>query len=763
MSLHVHRLVGCSPRPLAHYLKALAVLRLVSEQRDPEARGFWRQEVFHLATTLTSDELTGFFLDDYRPTPLLSPWNGGSGFYYEQDAGLSPLEQSSAPRFDAIRAGIASARVASAAFSAAIASLKEAKDSLKRAGGGDEALKSAVGEAQATWATLKDLLLSECRRSCSGGLLEWIDAAVALGVDGGASWPALLGSGGNDGRLDFTNNAMQHLAALFDLGTSHGAALASARPLLLAALFGSPAPHLSKKAAGQFMPGAAGGDNMGVGFAGESQINPWDFVLMLEGAVVLSSSVVGRADAAELPQAAAPFAVRPSASGYGSATRADEGPRGEQWMPLWPRPARHTEVRTLFAEGRVRTGRSTATRAVDVARGLARLGAARGISEFERYGYIERNGQATLAVPLGRWKVSSQPHSELLEDVTTWVRAFGAFARDKVAPKLVTSAARSIDEAILGVCRAGDEPRRWQALLVALGGAESALLRSPSKVGDPKRRLSPLPPLRAGWLTAADDGSPEFRLAAALASQDVALRFGGRETYANIRAHWTPLDRSRAARRAMAERPLARFATLASGLAADPDVVGAGDDLERDCIALMRRRVQIATSLTTRSLGLYQPRGIAAPMADVAAYLSRTVDDARILSLSRPLMAVAWWKGDMPRLPAPPRAGPDVIYAVVRTAHSSHAFDRGGEQVTVRLDPEPIARLAAGDLAAALAVCLRRLRASGLAPKIRLGGGDARYARRLAASLAFPIHAGDASRCVDLVTKPFELEESSHG
>ena len=34
MSMFVHKLEGCRPQPLAGYLKALGVLRLVSEQAD---------------------------------------------------------------------------------------------------------------------------------------------------------------------------------------------------------------------------------------------------------------------------------------------------------------------------------------------------------------------------------------------------------------------------------------------------------------------------------------------------------------------------------------------------------------------------------------------------------------------------------------------------------------------------------------------------------------------------------------------------------
>ena len=80
--IHVHRLHGCAPAPLAHYLKALGILRLVSEQVDANARGWWDGAHFRLANTLTREELERFFLYRYKPTPLVSPWNKGSGFYH---------------------------------------------------------------------------------------------------------------------------------------------------------------------------------------------------------------------------------------------------------------------------------------------------------------------------------------------------------------------------------------------------------------------------------------------------------------------------------------------------------------------------------------------------------------------------------------------------------------------------------------------------------------------------------------------------------
>jgi CRISPR-associated protein Csx17 len=51
---------GCAPVPLAGYLKALGVFRLVAEQADKEARGFWRNERFVLRTRLSKDALVRF-------------------------------------------------------------------------------------------------------------------------------------------------------------------------------------------------------------------------------------------------------------------------------------------------------------------------------------------------------------------------------------------------------------------------------------------------------------------------------------------------------------------------------------------------------------------------------------------------------------------------------------------------------------------------------------------------------------------------------
>ncbi|MCA9199797.1 MAG: hypothetical protein KDA87_19790 [Planctomycetales bacterium] len=110
MTIHIHRLAGCRPTPLALYLKALGILRIVAEQADPQCRGWWQDEQFCLMTKLSKKEIEAFFLSGYEPTPCISPWNKGAGFFQENDKGLAPIESSVASRFEPLRFAIQQAR-----------------------------------------------------------------------------------------------------------------------------------------------------------------------------------------------------------------------------------------------------------------------------------------------------------------------------------------------------------------------------------------------------------------------------------------------------------------------------------------------------------------------------------------------------------------------------------------------------------------------------------------------------------------------------
>ncbi len=725
MSMHVHRLAGCTPTPLAHYLKALAVLRLVSTV-DPTARGMWRGQVFNLVTTLDRQQLCDFFLHNYCPTPMVSPWNGGSGFYPKDNkSGIDPVANSTCPRLADYRRAIALGR--SLVGTAATAPKKDDKYQLLR----------------------------NVRQAAPPRLRAFFDAAVVLTGDGEPRYPAILGTGGNDGRLDFTNNFMARLVDLFDMQQSPMAPNPWAAAHLESALFGAPTPQLLGSSVGQFLPGNAGGANASSsGFDGPSQINPWDFVLMLEGTLSLRSSVVRRSSVREAPQAAASFAVRSEASGFASATEGDKT-RGEQWFPLWENPCTINEVHQLFAEGRCQQGRGFAGKPLEFARSIARLGVCRGVAAFERYGYIERNGQANLATPLGRFTVLSNravPFQHLLDEVAPWVERLRQIASDNHAPASFKAAARHCDEALLACCRPGDTPRAFATLLCGLGEAEALALRSPKFAA--KKRLRPIPRLSLQWLDAAHiERTCEGRLALSLANLHGCKSSKYADPDDPIRGHWYAL---------VHQGKYCTFKVQSEEIHRGPHQVCVGRNLAADMTSVLKRRL-VCRDAGGTSLGLKPLGGYAAPLADIAAFVAGTTDDATILGLCRPLFALDFnelcgreqvKQSSSANVQPTAKVQVDPAFALLRLAHPlAPTVDPTSPLDRITLDPSCLHRLLAGDLSGAARVAKNRLQIAGRL-RVQTIMGSRAQAHRLAASLLFPIRFGDRFALQKRVFKP---------
>ena len=119
--------------------------------------------------------------------------------------------------------------------------------------------------------------------------LDWLDAAYVL-TTAGAKYPPLLGTGGNDGRLDFSNNFMQSVVLALNLDQRRNGDAISHNQVD-AALFNEGSPELvRKRSTGFFNPGSVGGANASVGFNDESMTNPWDYVLMFEGVLLFAGA-----------------------------------------------------------------------------------------------------------------------------------------------------------------------------------------------------------------------------------------------------------------------------------------------------------------------------------------------------------------------------------------------------------------------------------------------------------------------------------------
>lgn len=744
MTIHLHHLHGCAPTPLAHYLKAIGILRLVAQQKDAAVRGFWRDQHFCLLTMLDTHALEKFFLEEYAPTPFVSPWNKGSGFYATNDKGLAAVEASQAPRLEAFRRGIAEARVPLTAIIEADAEVRWLKDQAKAKRGleavrskEDPNYKKELAAAEREFKRLKADLYGPFALAWRGPHRDWMDAAMVLSPEGEPSWPALLGTGGNDGRLDFTNTAMQRLGDLFDLGSTRGDARPTAHVLLKTALFETPSAALVDAAVGQFLPGSAGGANGTTGPNAESRINPWDFVFTLEGAVAFRGQSTRKLGVQGDMRAAIPFAVAAQTIGHG--TRGNEkDTRGEQWMPLWDRPANWQDVSALLGEGRAQLGRSSARRPLDFARAIAGLGVARGLTDFVRYSYLERNGQSNLAVPLGRLAVVAHPRARLIDEISEWINRLQRAVSD--APARFSVAVGALADAAFDAVTREAEPARWQSLLVAIAGVEQV------QASGTAFKLGPCPTLSGGWLDAADDDSPEWRLALSLGSAARGYKDG--RPFDSVRAHALPLDSKKNWRYA---------AGADKRLVKDPRVVMTGRDPLADLISLVERRLVEASQRGSRTLPLVAAFGAGARLDDLTRFLNGGVDVERVVGLARALMAVDW--GHV-RFTGPSKYRrsdwPDDAWEALRLCALPFAVrDRN-----VATEPAMFRRLASDDVSGAVELALRRLRASGFRPPLAAAIADSISARRWAAAFAFPIDSGVARTMANHFENPTAMENA---
>jgi CRISPR-associated protein Csx17 len=551
-----------------------------------------------------------------------------------------------------------------------------------------------------------------------------------------------LGSGGNVGNNDFSGLFVQLLPKIIPF--NEGDALPPhSQPLLQAALFATPVSELSTSSIGQFDPGKAGGANAGQGMEASPLLNPWDYVLMLEGTLLLGGTV-SRRQAATTNQAGFPFIVESSGVGYGSAGK--DKTRGELWLPLWRHACSTREIKMLLGEGRAEIGRRRATSGVTFARAAASLGVDRGIDAFVRYEFQERLGQSYLASPLGHFRVRTQRNVDLLQEVDNWLALLRRACHDDTTPPRFAAALRRIDAAIFDFCRYGDKARMAE-ILCALGNAERELANGEKFRKTNKRTIQPVPLLSAAWILACDDGSAEFRLALALASIH-----GSRDgQVGNLRTNLEPVEH-KGSRWTWAEQSRA--------------VVWSGADLFRNLTAVLTRRVMDANRAGLDQLPLAGRFTTFLP--DVSRFLNGAIHDPRLEELLWGLLLIDTttdWHVPVEQLTKPqdqPLLLPSA-YALLKLLFlpDKLSWPAGTEGVIVKPEPEILGRLRARDVDGACLIAARRLRASGVVPMPgptsgrswrEVNFGSRVHAERLAAALLIPVR--ETTKLAQLVLRP---------
>jgi CRISPR-associated protein Csx17 len=367
-----------------------------------------------------------------------------------------------------------------------------------------------------------------------------------------------------------------------------------------------------------------------------------------------------------------------------------------------------------------------------------------------------------------------------------WLSGFRQYARRPdqqnkgfEAPRRLQALALQLDEAIFAMTQ-DTTHRAVQRVLIAVGDTAAYFASSPN-ARDPKRgKQKPPPRLCRDWFHAANDGTAEFRIAAALAGLGRAPQTDGEvedqhkpdedvdgstlEAIGEIedepagqsdesmdegrnrkippppfRTHLAPLDET------------TWYGRYRKWSEKDRLTVWGVGALERNLTGVRERRLLFATQ---RSLagGPFDGRA-PADLASVLAFLAGETDDAKIGALAQGL---AW--AEPPNYirtePAEPRPLP-LAYALMKPFFTPvEALRELGalrEGAGLPIPPGLVPRLHAGDVGAAVALACRRARGSGLPvtfePAVQhVASTDG---QRLLAALLIPIRTIDLKRVLE--------------
>ena len=603
------KLAGCTPEPLMNYLKALGVFRLVAKQKDTDAMLSWHGGHACLHSRLYQAELIMFFEEEYQPTPIAVPWSGGDFFGVDVTGNAGPYKKSptatkiieavlatNSPRLAHFRDGIRTV----------LTTMADCGVNVKAD------IEGAIRK------TAKANFIAQLRGCVSEDVVLWIDAAAQAEADRTAFNPHLGSGGGNDGNTHFSDNFMQSLWECLPDFDDQRERRSDERPRVEHALFDLMSGNLVGRTGALFDSGAVGGPNATQGLRREFLINPWNFILAIEGCLVFAGGLAKRLGANSAQSPSFPFIAQMTAAGFGSSVLKEYG-QYEIWLPTWDRRWTFRELQHFMCEGRVQLGRRPARTGTDYARAVSSLGVSTGVNEFRRCGLIRgRVGGENYftSATLGTFKVRHDYSVTLLDQIDPWLSKFQSAIRDDMVPARYKSACYRLDQSITEICQ-GVQPAPLLNVMCELGNIERVL--STGIAFAKKQGIRPLQGLHPQWLKHANDGSREFRLATTLAGLQAKKNVGALRVFleeVEIKgkyASWSPGNTS---------------------------AVWSKRSLVDNFAAVFRRRQMEALSDGLDGVPLNSPRP--AGLADVLSFLDRETDDVQLASLLWALIIVDW-------------------------------------------------------------------------------------------------------------------------
>lgn len=793
---HVLELRGCTPEPLGNYLKGLGVFRLIAEQADPLARAWWKDGILHILQTKweasesagPESGLSDWLLAECQFTPLIAPWQTGTGYLPigSRKAGgdaLTELLKTKSPGTQGFRAVFGD-------FAATLGVTL-----------GDDPSKWLEAIKQSNADVTDAHLLRELRNWVhSSSVLKWLDAVgMSVSRSGDSdipSWFPILASGGGEASGQYVvNHQLRLKTALLDDQSE-------SRFRLQASLFAQNQPgSLEANAMGaMYYPSLMKAPNAGQNFLPDPQrrVNPWDFILLLEGTLVWSMAATRRKGVTS-ERGSFPFYCRSSFGGSMTiGPKEVEGAEqsianGELWCPIWSSPSTLTEIQRIFGEGRLQIGEKVCSRSLNFALAMKGLGLDRGIQALHRYSLLERSGsgrQTTLlAVPNGCFVPDRSALLPLLSELRGFAESVAANLTDSGQLARRLTLARVEFERAWFNATISMPGRLLEDLIVAAGRLMRELGANSAKPGVVKvkmgqktseKRVPPVAQLGIDWWEILDrsDDSPDFRLARAIAG----IAEWGESTkdgvtvsaVESIRVNLLPVARRG---RSWVWDEKTRSAVWTRG-----------NSLGVNLAAVLRRRLIDAQRGVGEGLPLWSPYG--AGFEDLLSWWQGSVDEQRLVDLIQALSLVdagasngddeptpnlqtgAVWFGpdERPRTRLKPIEGRggellskrelQAAFELPRVYHllklcfvggrlpgrpvEGRTVPRSGDEPFPSVCLDVLSLLEAGRLSEAVGIATRRLRAKGYPtvlhdPDIQALDLDVNHCRRLAAMMLIPV------------------------
>jgi CRISPR-associated protein Csx17 len=500
--------------PLSSYLCAIGLLKVVNQQLDAGAQGFWRQSFFQLETELQPDEIVAFFAERYRPGPFITPWNkpkekGPSFLDGEIPTAVELLQ---GERYEEIQR---IAAVCAHVLPKFVRDGRIGKD--EKPAAFEELSRQADSDAYSAWLKLCAVVTTDAKGKLT------------------ARFPALLGGSGGYVAADF---GAQYLNSLSAAKAEH----------FRAAIFGSAEPGLQEKSGNTLIydPGGRGDGQQGYRVATSdtqaAKANPADLILLAEGMALFegyaTTSHRDEDGKGGTRQASFTLAVVHNSSLHPSSSWLEnDGSQSEElWCPLWEEPCCFEDVRQALGRVALMPLPRQLQTGTDFALFATQLGRQQGLSGFARYSFPGRVGQGTKIpslIEVFTLRDDQEDRTDALAALASFANSLRGRSKDPTVPASHRHAAERVVAELEVLSGGGGSFATLLRQLVAWRRQEELLSREKQTA---RFRFSK-PELPPTWfeLLARELDGPEWRLALALATgrpyagiNDVLLMLDGR-------------------------------------------------------------------------------------------------------------------------------------------------------------------------------------------------------------------------------------------